>query len=41
MEDILNLYSNEKELFDINKNNIPDEGFFKSLKEDKDFKKRV
>lgn len=41
MEDILNLYSNEKELFNINKNNIPDEEFLKSLKEDEDFKKRV
>ena len=39
MKDILKIFSKEPNLENINKNNIPNEGFLKSLKEDKDFLK--
>ena len=37
MKNIINLFSKEPELFNINKNQIVDEGLKKSLKEDKDY----
>ena len=36
MNDILDLFSKEPELFEINKNQIPNEGYQKSLKEDEE-----
>jgi len=39
MEDILNLFKERPELTLINKNYVPDEGYYKSLKEDEEFKK--
>ena len=38
LNDIIELFSKEPKLVDINKNNITDEGFTKSLKEDQEFK---
>ena len=37
MKDILEIFSKEPDLKNINKKNIPDEGFLKSLKEDEDY----
>ena len=39
MNDILDLFSKEPELFEINKNQIPNEGYQKSLKEDEEYLK--
>ena len=39
LEDIMNLYKNEKEIFEINQEYTTDEGYLKSLKEDAEFKK--
>jgi hypothetical protein len=36
MTDILDLFSNEPKLFEINKNHILNEGYQKSLKEDEE-----
>jgi spore coat polysaccharide biosynthesis protein SpsF len=38
LDDILVLYSKEPQLFELNKTDIPNEGFLKSLKEDEEFK---
>ena len=34
MQDILELFSKEPKLFEINRNNMPNEGYLKSLKKD-------
>ena len=39
MTDIIKLISKDPKIISINKTNIPDEGYLKSLKEDKLFKK--
>ena len=39
MKDILLLLKSEPDLKKINRSNIPNEGYFKSLKEDKEFLK--
>ena len=39
LEDIMNLYKKEKEIFEINQEYTTDEGYLKSLKEDAEFKK--
>jgi len=41
MTDILELFSNEPDLININKNNIPNEGFLKSIKEDENYFKSI
>ena len=40
LKDIMNLYAQEPTLFNINRNNNPNEGYLKSLKEDEEFVKR-
>jgi len=37
MNDILELIKKDKKLIEINKNNVPDEGYLKSLNDDKNF----
>lgn len=40
LKDIMNLYAEEPTLFNMNRNNNPNEGYLKSLKEDKEFVKK-
>ena len=38
--DIINLYNNERKIFEINQKYVTDEGYLKSLKEDSEFMKQ-
>ena len=40
LKDIMNLYAQEPTLLNINRNNNPNEGYLKSLKEDEEFVKQ-
>ena len=39
MQDILEIFSKDPKLFEINKNHMPNEGYLKSLMEDEKFLK--
>ena len=41
MNDILQLFKKEPELIEINKNHKPNEGYLKSLQQDKEFTKNL